>query len=199
MLGFATVDLSERDQALTVWLTSVPAVRTSTEIGHTSAVGFQLADEATPQRAWSMACDRYVVLTDRTPRDHPALAGWDLVPCDLGMLAKQTVAAQEVIMGAFAAHVATKRGKAADLIEPVLPPVPPPLDQAALDGESPEQVTLAVANQVKRTWAAWFTAERERVKRWGYMPGGTKDEKPAPLPAEFTGQNAVQPVRAWAR
>src|SRR5260370_7633462 len=102
MLGFATVDLSERDQALTVWLTSVAAVRTSTEIGHTSAVGFQLADEATPQRAWSMACDRYVVLTDRPPRDHPALAGWDLVPCDLGMLANQPLPPQDATIAPFA-------------------------------------------------------------------------------------------------
>jgi hypothetical protein len=66
-----------------------------------------------------------------------------------------------------------------------------------LDAEAPEQLTLAVANQVMRVWAAWLGAERERVKRWAYMPGGRKDEKPAALPAEFTQQNVVQPVRAW--
>jgi hypothetical protein len=199
MLGFATVDLSERDQALTVWLTSLAAVRVSAEVGHTNAVRLDLADEAAPRRAWSMTCDRYVVLTGRTPRDHPALAGWGLVPCDLDMLAELTVAAQETIMTAFTAYVATKRGKAAELVDPVLPPVPPPLDQAALDGETPEQLTLAVANQVKRTWAAWLAAERERVKRRAYMPGGRKDEQPSALPAEFSGQYPLQPARAWAR
>jgi hypothetical protein len=107
------------------------------------------------------------------------------------------VAAQKSIMDAFAAYVATKRGKAAELIEPELPPVPPPLDQAALDGEVPAQLTLAVANQVKSTWHAWFTADRERVKRWNYMPGGHKDEPAAPLPAAFTERSAIQPVRAW--
>jgi hypothetical protein len=51
---------------------------------------------------------------------------------------------------------------------------------------------------VRRIWAAWLTAERERVKRWTYMPGGIKGEAPALLPAEFVQQNALQQVRAWA-
>ena len=199
MLGFATVDLSVGHQALTVWLTSVVNVRTTTEVGHVNAVSFDLADVATPRRAWSMTCDRYVVVTGRTSLDHPALAGWEIAPCDLPVLARQVVSAQEAIMAAFAAYVATKRGKAADLVEPVLPGVPPPLDEPALAGEAPVQVTLAVANQVKRTWAAWLAAEGERVKRWAYMPGGRKDEPPALLPAEFIARNAVQAVRAWAR
>jgi hypothetical protein len=45
-----------------------------------------------------------------------------VAPCDLVMLAKQTAAAQEALMAAFAKHAA-KPGKA-DLMEPVLPPVP---------------------------------------------------------------------------
>ena len=44
-----------------------------------------------------MACDRYVLLTDRTLRDHAILAEWDAVPCDLGMLAKETVSAQDAM------------------------------------------------------------------------------------------------------
>lgn len=192
MLGFATVDLSVRDHRLTVWLTSV---RTSIEVGHTNAVSFDLADDATSRRAWSMTCDRYVVLTDRTSRDHAVFAEWGVEPCDLVLLAKQAAAAQETIMGAFAEHAA-KPGKA-DLMEPALAPVPPLLDQAALEASAPEQLTLAVADQVMRVWTAWLTAERERVKRWAYMPGGRKDEARALLPAEFIRQNAVQPVRAW--
>ncbi len=192
MLGFATVDLSLRDHCLTVWLTSAGA---GTGVGHTNAVSFDLAEEAVDRRAWSMACDRYVVVTDRTPRDHAVILGWDLKPCDLAQLRKQTIAAHEVIMAAFTEQAA-KPGKA-DLMEPTLPPVPPVVDQAVLEAGSPLQLTLATANQVMRIWAAWMEGERERVKRWTYMPGGFKGEALAVLPAEFIRQNAVQPVRAW--
>lgn len=193
MLGFATVDLSISDHSLTVWLTSREI---DTRVTHTNAVCFDLAEPTASRRAWSMTCDRYVILTDRTPRDHAVLAQWGVVPCDLAILAKQTTAAQEAIMAAFAEH-AVRPGKT-DLMEPTLPPVPAPLDQAALEAGSPQQLTLAVANQVMRIWVAWLTAERERVKRWAYMPAGRKGETPTVLPAEFVEQNAVQPVRAWA-
>ena len=192
MLGFATVDLSARDNSLTVWLTSVGM---DIAVAHTNAIRFDLADDTASRRAWSMTCDRYVILTDRTPRDHAVLAKWGVVPCDLAMLAKQTIAMQEAVMAAFTEYAA-KPGKA-DLMEPTLPPVPSPLDQAALEAGSPQQLTLAVANQVMRTWTAWLATERERVKRWTYMPGGRKGEAPASLPAEFVQQNVVQPVRAW--
>lgn len=192
MLGFATVDLSTRDDSLTVWLTSVGM---DIPVAHTNAIRFDLADDTTSRRAWSMICERYVVLTDRTLRDHAMLARWGLVPCDLAMLAKQTAAAQEALMAAFAEHAA-KPGKA-DLMEPVLPHVPAPVDQAAWEAGAPQELTLAVANQVRGTWAAWLAAERERVKRWAYMPGGSKGETPALLPAEFVEQNVLQPVRAW--
>lgn len=194
MLGFATVDLSTRDDSLTVWLTSLGM---DIPVAHTNAIRFDLANDTAPRRAWSMLCERYVVLTDRTPRDHAVLARWDVAPCDLAMLAKQTTAAQEALMAAFAEHVA-KPGKA-DLMEPVLPPVPAPVDQAALETGTPEQLTLAVANLVKGTWAAWLTIERERVKRWTYMPGGSKGEAPTPLPLEFVEQNRLQPTRARER
>lgn len=193
MLGFATVDVSARDQSLTVWLTSEGM---HAEVAHTNAVCFDLAEAEASRRAWGMTCDRYVILTDRTPRDHAVLAQWDVAPCDLAVLAKQTIAAQEAIMAAFAEY-AVKPGKA-DLMEPTMPPVPAPLDQAALEAESPTQLTLAVANQVRRIWATWLATERERVKRWTYMPGGIKGEAPAELPAEFVQQNALQQVRAWA-
>jgi hypothetical protein len=143
-----------------------------------------------------MTFDRYVILTDRTPRDHAVLAQWGVAPCDLAILAKQTIAAQEPVMAAFAEH-AVKAGKA-DLMEPTLPPVPAPLDQSALETDNPTQLTLAVANQVRRIWAAWLATERERGKRWTYMPGGIKGEAPAELPAEFVQQNALQQVRPWA-
>lgn len=191
MLGFATVDLSIPDRSLTVWLTSV---RKGIEVGHTNAVCFDLEDETASRRAWGMTCDRYVILTDRTPPEHAALADWGARPCDLAMLAKQTMAGQESVMAAFAEHAA-KPGKAG-LAEPVLLPVPPPLDQAALD-PAPRQLTLAVANHVMRLWSGWLTAERERVRRWTYMPGGRKDEAPNLLPADFTLRNVIQPVRAW--
>lgn len=192
MLGFATVDLSTCDDSLTVWATSEGM---DIPVAHTNAIRFDLADDATCRRAWSMTCERYVVLTDRTPRDHLVLARWGVAPCDLAMLAKQTAAAQEAVMAAFAEHAA-KPGKA-DLIEPVLPPVPAPVDQAAWETSAPEQLTLAVANQVRGIWTAWLAVERERVKRWAYMPGGSKGETPALLPAEFVQQNVLQPVRAW--
>jgi hypothetical protein len=198
MLGFATVDLSERDHSLTVWLTSLrTATRANIEIGHTNAVCFDLADETTPRRAWSMACDRYVILTERTPHDHTVFAGWDVTPCDIAALGGPTTAAQEVIMAAFDEYVATKRGKAAELMEPELPAVPATQDQAELDGGDPRQFTLAIANHVLRTWAAWIAAEQERVKRWRYMPGGREDESPSLIPAEFADKNMLQPVRAW--
>jgi hypothetical protein len=191
VLGFATVDLLTADSTLTVWLTSAEDAK----VGHTNAVIFDLGDGTAPRRALGMICDRYVVLTDRTPRDHPLPVGWGVQPCDLALLAKQTTAAQETLMASFAEHRA-KPGKA-KLMEPVLPPVPPPLDQAALEAGTAQQVTLAVADQVMRIWTAWLGTERERVKRWAYMPGGRKEETPALLPAEFTHQNSVQPVRPW--
>lgn len=194
MLGFAMVDLSIRDHRLTVWLTS-PGLDTAAAPVHTNAVSFDLDEDDVSRRAWSMTCDRYVFLTDRTPADHEVLAEWGVKPCDLAMLAEQTIAAQEAVMSAFAEHAA-KPGKA-ELVEPSMPAVPTPLDQAALQTRTPEQLTLAVANQVRRIWTAWLGAERERVKRWMYMPGGRKGEKPALLPAEFVQQNSVQPVRAW--
>jgi hypothetical protein len=197
MLGFATVDVSTRDKTLTVWLTSVVNVRAASEMGHTNALSIALAEATAPRRGWNMACDRYVVLTERTPVDHPALTDWGVEPCNPEMLAELTVTAQETIMTAFAAHVATKKGKAADLIEPTLIPVPPPINQLALAGGAPEQLTLTVADQVKRVWEAWINAERERVKRWMYMPGGHKDEVPKAFPAQFVKRNAVQAVRAW--
>lgn len=192
MLGFATVDLSVRDHSLTVWLTS-PGI--NTEVAHTNAVRFDLAEDEVSRRAWSMTCDRYVIFTDRTPRDHPVFAKWGVAPTDLALLAKLTTVAQETVMAAFSEHAA-KPGKG-DLMEPTLPSVPSPLDQAALDAEAPEQLTLAVANQVMRIWVAWLGVERERIKRWTYMPGGRRDETPAVLPVEFTRQNVVQPIRAW--
>jgi hypothetical protein len=97
MLGFATVDLSTRDDSLAVWLTSVGM---DIPVAHTNAVRFDLASDAAPRRAWSMLCDRYVVLTNRTPRDHTVIVRWDVAPCDLAMLAKQTTAAQEALMAA---------------------------------------------------------------------------------------------------
>jgi hypothetical protein len=64
-----------------------------------------------------------------------------------------------------------------------------------LEAGTPEQLTLALANQVMRTWQAWLDTEGERVKRWTYMPGGRKDETRALLPAGFTQHNTVQPIR----
>jgi hypothetical protein len=190
MLGFATVDLSIQDGMLTVWLTSWQA---ATGVGHTNAVTFDLGDDTVPRRAWGMLCDRYVVLTDRTPREHPLLIGRVVEPCDLEMLAKQTTAAQVTVMVAFEEY-RSKPGKA-DLIEPTLPPVPASFDQATLEAGTPQLLTLALANQVMRTWKAWLTTEGERVKRWTYMPGGRKGETPALLPAEFVQHNTVQQIR----
>jgi len=190
VLGFATVDLSTRNGTLTVWLTSV---QDASHAGHTNAVTFSLDDGATRHRALSMICDRYVVLTDRTPREHPLLIGWGAKPCDLAMLAGQITAAQAAIMAAFEGH-RSMPGKA-DLAEPVLPPLPHPCDQAILEAGTAEQLTLALANQVMRTWAAWLTTEGERVKRWSYMPGGHKGERPALLPTEFIKRNTVQQMR----
>jgi hypothetical protein len=193
MLGFATVDLSARDNTLTVWLTSLVSAHGTVRADHTNAVTFDLDDETAPRRALGMICDRYVILTDRTPREHPLLIGWGVEPSDLAMLAKETTAAQATVLAAFSKY-RTRPGKS-DLSEPNLPPVPPPLDQAELETGTPQQLTLALANQVKRTWTAWFTTEGERVKRWAYMPGGRKGEKPASVPAGFGEHNTILPVR----
>jgi hypothetical protein len=171
-----------------VWLTSVEG----THAGHTNAVIFSLGDDTAPRRALGMICDRYVVLTDRTPHEHPLFIGLGAEPCDLGMLAKHTATVQATIMTAFEEH-RSKPGKA-DLIEPVVAPVPAPIDQAALEPGTPKQLTLALANQVMRTWQAWLDTEGERVKRWTYLPGGRKGETAALLPAGFTQHNTVQPI-----
>ena len=192
MLGFATVDVSIGDNSLTVWVTSEGM---SIPVAHSNAICFDLGDDTASRRGWSMACERYVILTNRTPRDHAVLAQWGVVPCDLAALAEQTTSAQEALMAAFAEYAA-KPGKA-DLMEPMLPPVPASLDQAVWEPGTPQQLTLAVANQVLRIWTAWLAVEHERVKRWGYMPGGIKGEAPAVLPREFVERNVVQPVRAW--
>ena len=63
MLGFATIDISAGDDTLTVWLTSAEGAHA----GHTNAVIFKLGDDTAPRRALGMICDRYVVLTGRTP------------------------------------------------------------------------------------------------------------------------------------
>lgn len=190
VLGFATVDLSARDNTLTVWLTSAHGTASA---GHTNAVIFDLHDDTTPRLALGMLCDRYVILTDRTPRKHPLLISWGVEPADLVMLAKQTTAAQAAILASFSEY-RTRPGKS-DLSEPNLPPVPPPVNQAELETGTPQQLTLALANQVRRTWTAWLTTEGERVKRWSYMPGGQEGEKPALIPAEFAEHNTVLPVR----
>ena len=189
MLGFATIDLSTQDNALTVWLTSVEG----THADQINAVVFSLADDTTPRRALGRMCDRYVVLTDRTPRSNPLLIGWGVEPCDLAMLAAQVTAAQATLMAAFEEYRA-QPGKA-NLVEPNLPPVPATLEQAELEGGPPERLTLAVANQIMQTWTAWLATEGERVKRWKYMPGGREGEKRAVLPAEFMKLNTVQEVR----
>jgi hypothetical protein len=188
VLGFATVDLLTRENTLTVWLTSVEGAHA----GHTNAVVFDLGDDAVSCRALGMVCDRYVVLTDRTPREHPLLIGWGAKPCDLAMLAEQTTVAQVSLMAAFEEY-RSKPGKG-ELVEPVLSLVPQPLDQAALEAGTPQRLTLAVAGQVMRTWAAWLSTERERVKRWAYMPGGLKGEAPALLPEKFVKRNTAQPI-----
>jgi hypothetical protein len=190
LLGFATVDLSTRDNILTVWLTSAQGAAGAV---HTNAVTFDLDDDTTPGRALAMVCDRYVVLTDRTPREHPVLIGWGIEPSDLAMLARQTTAAQATLLTAFSEYRA-RPGKS-DLSEPNLPSVPLPFDQTALEAGVSPQLTLALANQVMRTWTAWLTTEGERVKRWTYMPGGREGEKPALIPAEFEEHNTLPPVR----
>lgn len=192
MLGFATVDLSTHDNTLTVWLTSP---RGTARADHTNAITFDLDDETAPRRALGMLFDRYVISTDRTPREHSLLISWGVVPSDLAMLAKETAAAQVTVLAAFNEY-RTKPGKSG-LSEPNLLPVPSPLNQAELETGTPQQLTLALANQVMRTWAAWMTAEGERVKRWRYMPGGREGEKPALLPAEFEAHNTIVPARSF--
>jgi hypothetical protein len=140
-----------------------------------------------------MVCDRYAISTDRTPREHPLLISWGVEPSDLAMLAKETIRAQATVLASFSEY-RTRPGKS-DLSEPNLLPVPGPLDQAELETGIPQQLTLALANQVKRTWMAWLTTEGERVKRWAYMPGGREGEKPALVPAEFEEHNTIVPVR----
>lgn len=189
MLGFATVDLSKRDNAVTVWLTSLEE---ATDVKHTNAVTFDLNDETVPRGAVDMMCNRYVVLTERAHHERLLLAGWGVEPCDVAMLAKLTTAAQTTIMAAFEEY-RTRPGKGR-LTEPKLPPIPGPVDQAVLEPGT-VQLTLALANQVRRTWRAWLITEHERLTRRNYMPEGHNGEARALLPVEFVKHNAVQPVR----
>ena len=107
MLGFATVDLSTRDNILTVWLTSAEGAASAV---HTNAVTFDLDDDTTSRRALAMVCDRYVILTDRTPRDHRVLVGRGVEPSDLAMLTKHTTAAQATVRTACSEY-RTRPGK----------------------------------------------------------------------------------------
>lgn len=195
MLGFATVDLSEADGTLAIWLTSLVTTRMVPYIDHTNAVGFDLGEDQLGRRAWNMACDRYVVVTGRTPLEHPVFAELDLKPCDLDGLLEQTRVSQEAILTAFAEYK-KKPGKKA-LTEPSLPPVPDHLDEESIYVDQSRKPALVLADHVKAAWNTWLETDRDRVKRRSYMPEGRDSEKLSTLPLEFTEGNSVQPVRVW--
>lgn len=183
MLGFAAVDLSEADHRLTVWLTSLVTKGAIPYVDHTNAVSFDLREDLVLRRAWSMSCDRYVVVTSRTPLDHPAFSGWGLKPCDLSGLLDQTAAAQEMILAALAEH--KKEPGKKNLAEPSLPPVPKPLDPGSLYVDDFRKPPLVLADYVKTAWAVWIATDRERIKRRAYMPEGRDNANLVILPPEF--------------
>jgi hypothetical protein len=187
MLGFATVDVSRDAESLTIWLTSQIGPNAA---GHTNAVTFALDGTFDSVRAEGMVADRYVVVTDRTELSHPLVADWGVSPCDVDLLALEIIAGQGKLLDAI--------GKGA---QPAWHKMPEAVDQAALDGERPAMLTLAVADRVLRTWTVWLATDSERItrkneaiRRKKQVPDGLEGEAEA-LPARFVEQSTVHPLR----
>lgn len=179
MLGLATVDICEQIGTLTIWLTSPMAP------AHSNAVTFEVDGGYDSVLAEGMVAERYVVLTERSRADHPAVAGWLLEPVDLELFEEQTRAGQQALGAALGSRSTNL----------ALLSVPEALDQAPFERGRPELLTLAVANRVKGIWAAWLSCESERAKRVDRLSDNRAVARIAVLPTAFAEASTLHPAR----
>lgn len=185
MLGFATLDFDRQQAKVTVWLTS----RTTTSAaGHTNAVVFDTLG-LDWRRVKGMLADRYVFLTRRADVSWRSLRDLRLSPCDAIALAEEVAETQQGLFGVFERY-RDQPGKQ-DLVEPQWSSVPPAVDAGGAVEGFPNEVTLAAADVVRKTWTAWLETERERVKR-PYMPPERAPFRE--LPDGFIRTNVLYPV-----
>ena len=188
MLGLALLDVSEAHGTVTVWLTS----RIGTAVaGHTNAVVFDAAG-LDWLRVEGMLADRYVFLTKRTEAAEGPIRSLGLDACDAVGFANEVEETQQKLFEIFEQY--RKQPGKQDLVEPSWSMVPPPKDAGGHLEGLPNEVALAAADFTRKTWTAWLSTERERVKR-SYMP--PQDSSFRELPDVFKAVNAVQPIKVY--
>lgn len=186
MLGLALLDVSETHGTVTVWLIS----RISKALaGHTNAVVMD-AENLDWRRVDGMLADRYVFLTKRTETAEGQIRDLDLLPCDGIAFAGEVESTQRKLAEIFEQY--RERSGNHDLADPSWFMVPPSEDAGGLLERPPNEVALDASDFIRKTWTAWLTTERERVKR-SYMP---PFETPfRELPDVFTTVNRLQPIK----
>jgi hypothetical protein len=188
MLGLALLDVSETHGTVTVWLTS----RTGAAVaGHTNAVVFEAAG-LDWRRVDGMLADRYVFLTKRSEAVEGPIQDLDLLPCDALAFAHEVEDMQQKLSEIFGQY-REQPGKQ-DLADPSWFTVPPPEDAGGHLEGLPNEVALAAADFIRKTWTAWLTTERERHRR-PYMP--PRDALVRELPDMFKTVNRVQPFKIY--
>lgn len=188
MLGFATVDFARDQNKVTVWLTSRI---TTSRAGHTNAVVFDTIG-LDWRRVKGMLADRYVFLTTRADESLQPLRDLKLAPCDASTLAGEVAETQRELFEVFERY-RDQPGKQ-DLVEPQWSFVPPAADAGGPVCGPPNEVTLAAADFVRKTWTAWLETERERVKRPYMPPQGAPLRE---LPDAFIQRNVLYPVEIY--
>jgi hypothetical protein len=186
MLGLALLDVSQTHGTVTVWLTSRIG---ATVAGHTNAVAFD-ADGLDWRRVDGILADRYVFLTKRSQSVETPLQDLDLFPCDAVAFANEVEDAQKKLFEVFQQH--REQPGRQDLVEPPWFVVPPSMDAGGHLEGLPTEVALAAADFIRKTWTAWLSTERERVKRPYMPPRGAPFRE---LPDVFKTVYTVQPIK----
>jgi hypothetical protein len=188
MLGLALLDVSEAQGSVTVWLTS----HTGTAVaGHTNAAVFD-SEGLDWRRVEGMLADRYVFLTKRTEAAVGPVGVLGLIPCDAVGFAYEVEDTQQQLLGIFQKY--RERPGKQDLVEPSWSSVPPADDAGGHLEGPPAEVALAAADFIRKTWTAWLSTERERLRRPYMSPEDTPFRE---LPDAFMAVNRVQTVRAY--
>ena len=188
MLGLAVLDVSKTHGTVTVWLTS--GISTGTA-GHTNAVVFD-ALGLNWRRVDGMLADRYVFLTKRTDAAGRPIRDLGVHPGNGVHFADEVEATQQHLSDIFEQY-REQPGKQ-NLIDPSWFMVPPREDAGGPLEGPPSEVTLAAADFIRKTWTAWLSTERERVKH-PYMP--PPDTPFRQLPDVFKEVNRVQPIKIY--